>query len=1162
MSRREEREERQEKDRREREDPLWYKDAVLYEVHVRAFADSDGDGMGDFRGLTAKLDYLEQLGVTAIWLLPFYPSPWRDDGYDISDYTSVHPAYGDLADFKTFLREAHRRGLKVITELVVNHTSDQHPWFERARRAEPGSAARNVYVWSDDPKKYADARIIFKDFEASNWTWDPVANAYYWHRFFHHQPDLNFDDPRVHKSLFQALDFWMELGVDGMRLDAVPYLFEREGTNCENLPETHDFLRQLRAHVDAHFKHRMLLAEANQWPDDSIAYFGDGDECQMAFHFPVMPRLFMAIRLEDRFPVIDILQQTPPIPESCQWATFLRNHDELTLEMVTDEDRDYMYRVYAQDPRARINLGIRRRLAPLLGNDRRRIELMNGLLFSLPGAPVLYYGDEIGMGDNIYLGDRNGVRTPMQWSSDRNAGFSRANPQRLYLPVIVDAEYHYEAVNVEAQHANQHSLLWWTRRLIALRKRHRAFSRGSLAFLQPQNHRVLAFLRQHEGETILVVANLSRFVQHADLNLAAFDGATPVELFGRNRFPPIGKPCYPLTLGPHSFYWFALEPAATAGIERAAGALPRIALDDFEGGGWESVLSGTGRARLEAALPAVLAARRWFGGKARTVRAVRLTEAVPLGGRWVGDGADGEDGAFLALLDVDYTETETESYALPLAFASGARADAIQAASPQAVVARLAGGEEAGILYDALFDPAFAQILFDAIARRRRFKGDDDESELTASPSAAFRRLSTEAGAAAAEPAVLGAEQSNTSVVFGDRFILKLFRRLDEGINPDLEIGRFLTEKAGFAHTAPIAGAIELRRPGFREPATVAVLHRFVANEGDAWRYTLDVLGRFIERSLAGPPADEPAAVGDAGEALLDLAERQLPHAAQEILGSYSASIERLGERTAELHLALSSPAAAETPELAPEPFSLLYQRSLYQSLRGAAGRTLELLAQRTPSLPAALRPAAAALLAGRERLLERFSGLLGAKIETLRIRTHGDYHLGQVLHTGRDFVILDFEGEPTRPLSERRLKRSALRDVAGMLRSLQYATHAALAEELRRGAVPEGTLPAVERRLAAWERWAGAAFLGAYLRRARAGGAAFLPASRADLALLLDVFLLEKAVYELAYELNNRPDWAAIPLAGIARLLALDMPSAPAAPSRRSADAEPGADG
>ncbi|MFS8879362.1 maltose alpha-D-glucosyltransferase, partial [Synechococcus sp. H55.11] len=492
------------------DDPLWYKDAVIYELHVRAFCDSNGDGIGDFPGLTSKLDYLQDLGVTAIWLLPFYPSPLRDDGYDIADYTNIHPNYGTLADFKVFIREAHRRGLRVITELVCNHTSDQHPWFQRARRAKPGTSARNFYVWSDTPDRYKDARIIFKDFETSNWTWDPVAQAYYWHRFYSHQPDLNFENPAVQRAVFKAMEFWLDLGVDGMRLDAIPYLYEAEGTNCENLPETHAFLKRLRKHMDEKYQGRMFLAEANQWPEDAVAYFGDGDECHMAFHFPVMPRLFMSVHLENRYPIIDIMRQTPPIPDNCQWAIFLRNHDELTLEMVTDEERDYMYRVYARDPQARINLGIRRRLAPLLGNHRRKIELMNGLLFSLPGTPVIYYGDEIGMGDNIYLGDRNGVRTPMQWSGDRNAGFSRANPQQLYLPVITDPEYHYETVNVETQSANQHSLLWWTKRLIALRKRYAAFGRGTLEFLYPENRKVLCFLRKTEDQILLAVFNLSR----------------------------------------------------------------------------------------------------------------------------------------------------------------------------------------------------------------------------------------------------------------------------------------------------------------------------------------------------------------------------------------------------------------------------------------------------------------------------------------------------------------------------------------------------------------------------------------------------------------------------------------------------------------------------
>src|SRR6187397_1877227 len=521
-------------------DSLWYKDAVIYQAHVRAFLDSNNDGIGDFPGLTQKLEYLQGLGINTIWLLPFYPSPLRDDGYDIADYENIHPSYGTLADFDRFIEEAHRRQLRVITELVINHTSEQHPWFQAARRAPAGSPEREFYVWSETNRKYQDVRIIFTDTETSNWSWDNTAGAYYWHRFFHHQPDLNFDNPKVLDALLKTMGFWMDRGVDGLRLDAVPYLIEREGTICENLEETHEVLKRIRRELDAAYPNRMLLAEANQWPADVRPYFGEGDECHMAFHFPLMPRMFMAVRQEDRHPIVEILRQTPEIPENCQWAMFLRNHDELTLEMVTDEERDYMYQAYAADPQMRINVGIRRRLAPLLENSRRRIELMNALLFSMPGTPVIYYGDEIGMGDNIYLGDRNGVRTPMQWSTDRNAGFSQANPQRLFLPIIIDPENHYEAVNVEAQQQNLSSILWWTKRLITLRRRFHAFGHGSTEFLYPNNRRVLVFIRRLKDEVILTVANLSRFVQCVEIDLSAFKGKVPVELFGQTEFPPIG----------------------------------------------------------------------------------------------------------------------------------------------------------------------------------------------------------------------------------------------------------------------------------------------------------------------------------------------------------------------------------------------------------------------------------------------------------------------------------------------------------------------------------------------------------------------------------------------------------------------------------------------
>ena len=1121
-------------DRREDVDrePLWYKDAVLYEIHVRAFADSDGDGMGDFKGLTERLDYLQGLGITAIWILPFYPSPWRDDGYDISDYAEVHSAYGSIKDFKTFLREAHRRGLKVITELVINHTSDQHPWFQRARRAEPGSRWRDFYVWSDSPEKYADARIIFKDFESSNWSWDPVAKAYYWHRFFSHQPDLNFENERVHRAVLQALDFWMDMGVDGLRLDAIPYLYEAEGTNCENLPRTHEFLKKLRAHVDARYPGRMLLAEANQWPEDSIAYFGDfetgGNECHMAFHFPVMPRLYMALRMEDRFPVVDILQQTPPIPADCQWATFLRNHDELTLEMVTDEDRDYMYRVYASDPRARINLGIRRRLAPLLGNDRRRIELMNGLLFSLPGAPVLYYGDEIGMGDNIYLGDRNGVRTPMQWSGDRNAGFSKANPQKLFLPVITDPEYHYEAVNVEAQQGNTHSLLWWTRRLIALRKRHKAFSRGTLEFLYPQNHHVLAFLRRFENETLLVVANLSRFAQHVELDLSAFRGATPVELFGRTSFPAVGDLPYLLTLGPNSFYWFNLELEPEPLRMRAGGTgseaeLPALAVQ----GSWESCLQGRCKSDLETALAELLPTRRWFGGKARRIRQVEITESISL----EETGSDAE--VRLALLSVDYTEGESETYALPLAFAREERAEQVLRDWRPAVLAILQSDDPAGrgVLYDALWDAGFARGLLEAMARRRRFKGE--ARELAASTAGAFRETLGEGPVP--EPSILKGEQSNTSIRFGDRFVLKLFRRLEPGVNPDLEIGRFLTERTTFRHAPRVAGWLEVRDG--REALTLGILNVFVPNEGDAWTYTLDILGRYFERVMTaadrGDRGEQPAAPVPE-EPLLALAGQETPAEVRERIGIYLQSAQLLGERTAELHIALAS--RPDEADFAPEPFSLLYQRSLYQSMRSLTGRTFQLLRQHLDSLPEPARAEAEEVLAAQDRIVQRFGSLVGGKISATRIRTHGDYHLGQVLYTGKDFVILDFEGEPARALSERRLKRSPFRDVAGMLRSFQYAAHAKLHEEAEAGLVPAGSLPALESWALDWERWTSAAFLRAYLDRA--AGSSFVPSSREELGMLIDVYLLEKAVYELGYELNNRPGWIRIPLQGIRQIL------------------------
>ena len=1097
---------------------LWYKDAIIYELHVRAFYDSNGDGMGDFPGLTQKLDYLQNLGVTAIWLLPFYPSPLRDDGYDIAGYKDVHPSYGTLRDFKLFLREAHERGLRVITELVVNHTSDQHPWFQRARRAKPGTSARDFYVWSDDPHKFSETRIIFKDFESSNWSWDPVAEAYYWHRFYSHQPDLNYDNPAVHKAVFNALDFWLEMGVDGLRLDAVPYLYEREGTNCENLPETHSFLKKLRAYVDGRYRDRMLLAEANQWPEDSVAYFGEGDECHVAFHFPLMPRLFMAIRTEDRFPIIDIMNQTPAIPDSAQWALFLRNHDELTLEMVTDEERDYMYRVYASDPQARINLGIRRRLAPLLGNNRRKIELMNGLLLSLPGTPVLYYGDEIGMGDNIYLGDRNSVRTPMQWGPDRNAGFSRTNPQRLYLPVIIDPEYHFESINVEAQQANPHSLLWWMKRLIGFRKHSKAFGRGTLQFLHPANPKVLAFVRQYENEAILVVANLSRFVQCAKIDLSRFRGKHLVEVFGQNAFPPVEDHPYFFTMGPHNFYWFSVRD-----VPVAMGATGRTEIPVLEGvRSWKEFFEGTQRIRLEQLLPDYLTSRRWFGGKARKIRSAQIGDMVvfPYNGSH----------AYLCVISVEYSQGDSERYLLPLNLATGDRSREITRANPQGVLARMPAdqpGEEDSVIYDPLFEPRFATALLSFMRARRSVKGDAGELEGWTSREARRIAISLEELA----PTAVQAEQSNTSVVFGDQFIFKLFRKVDSGVNPELEIGRLLTERR-FAHVPQVFGALEYFQPG-RQSMTLGILQSYVRNRGDAWQYTAEVLKRYFERVLARPAQDREKVLSPE-PSIFGLLSHEIPAEMYEIVGTYLQSAQLLGERTGEMHVILAS--EKERPEFAPEPYSTLSQRSLYQSLRNLSTQILGLLRSRLSALPESIHTEAEELVAQEERIGEIFKLLLERRIHASRIRVHGDYHLGQVLYTGKDFVIIDFEGEPARPLSERRLKRSPLRDVAGMLRSFDYAVHNGLRVQHATGLIRREDLQLLEPWARTWTTWVSVAFLQSYLRAA--GQGEFLPDKQEDFELLLRILVLEKAIYELGYELNNRPEWVPIPLRGIRQLI------------------------
>jgi maltose alpha-D-glucosyltransferase / alpha-amylase len=1095
----------------------WYKDAVIYEVHVRAFQDANGDGVGDFRGLIDKLDYLAELGVTALWLLPFYPSPLRDDGYDISDYRQVHPSYGSLRDFRLFLREAHRRGLRVITELVLAHTSDEHPWFQRARLAKPGSVQRDFYVWSDTTDRFSGARIIFKDFEDSNWSFDPVAQSYFWHRFYSHQPSLNYDNPSVRQAMLDVVDYWLAMGVDGLRLDAVPYLYAREGTTCENLPETFAFLRQLRAHVDDRFDDRMLLAEANQWPEDAVAYMGQGDTCHMAFHFPLMPRMFMAARQEDRFPMVDILAETPATPPECQWALFLRNHDELTLEMVTDEERDYMYRAYAQDPQARVNVGIRRRLAPLLGNDRKLMEMMNGLLFSMPGTPIIYYGDEIGMGDNIYLGDRNAVRTPMQWNSDRNAGFSAANPQRLFLPVIIDPEYHSQAVNVEAQEENPNSLLWWMKRLIALRQRYQAFGRGTLEVLRPDNRKVFAFIRRFEEERILVVVNLSRNVQCVELDLAEFRGATPIELFGNSAFPSVGDLPYFVTLGPHGFYWFSLEQKT----DESAPLRPSFEVP----GEWDELFSGAPQRELEAFLPAYLANRRWFVQKARTITDATVVDYVPLSAT---AGRRSEPVAFLVIVQVQLDHGSPERYSLPLAFATGAEAEELNKWHPEAVVADLTAAGEPGVLFDAVFEPAFAKMMVDLVARRRATGGSG--GKLLGIPSPSLRQFD-EFLNEPYTPVPLSAEQSNSSVLLGNHAIMKFIRRFEEGINPGVEVGRFLSERARFPYAPLSGGSVEYRpdAPG-STPTTVAVLEEFISNEDDGWSYVVDALTHSLEEALAhrqdvdlrlAPP-----------RSLFGL-ERSELEPGNLLVGAHLEWASLLGKRTAELHQALTSD--QRDPDFAPEPLTALDRQALYHGARSLTRKVFHdarTLPDRSPRLEQ--------VLLRENEIIERMRKLSMLSMQAQRIRCHGDYHLGQVLWTGKDFVIIDFEGEPSRSLGRRRLKRPAVVDLAGMVRSFHYAGRTAA---LRLNRDLGTSMVSVDRAtidtwLTFWHRWIAGVFLDAYLDVA--GQAAYLPHDLAQLTQLFDFFLLEKAIYELGYETNSRPEWVDIPARGILDILDL----------------------
>jgi len=1094
--------------------PLWYKDAIIYELHVKSFYDANGDGVGDIQGLIQKLDYLHDLGITAIWLLPFYPSPLKDDGYDIADYGDVHKEYGTLRDFRRFLREAHQRGIRVITELVINHTSDQHKWFQRARTAKKGSSWRDYYVWNDTPEKYKETRIIFKDFEHSNWAWDQAAQAYYWHRFYSHQPDLNFDNPQVRKGIFRVLDFWLGMGVDGLRLDAVPYLFEREGTNCENLSETHNFLKEMRAYVDSRYEDKMLLAEANQWPDDAADYFGAGDECHMAFHFPVMPRLFMSVQMEDRFPIVNIIEQSLDIPENCQWAMFLRNHDELTLEMVTDEERDYMYRVYAQDPKARINLGIRRRLSPLLENNRRKIELMNFLLLSLPGTPVLYYGDEIGMGDNYYLGDRDGVRTPMQWNCDRNAGFSKANPQHLYLPVVIDLQYHYTAVNVESQMSNPSSLLWFMRRLIGLRNRFKAFGRGGIEFIASDNPRVLSFIRKYKDECILVVANLSRFCQITRLQLANYSNFVPEEVFGGSKFPYITEQPYVLSLGPHNAYWFTLQKQEKPIITLNADQIPSLTLDT----NWKDITQDEFCPQICRVLPNYLKQCRWFGGKGKPVRATNIVDSITISGEG--------NSSHLLLVEVFYVGAPKETYLLPVSFVTQQEALETIHREPQSIICELELKDGEGVMYDGAYDQQLRNDFLKIITGSQNIRSR--HNKLVGRRS---RKYGRRFDAKKSNPGsrVLKGEQSNTSILYEDSFFLKVYRRLESGINPDAEISKYLTEHTNFTNFPSYVGSLEWQREN-SDSLAIGLLLEYVPNESDAWTYTLESVGRYLTEAatkkkiledLINPPCS-----------ILEIDPKNIPPVLLDLISPiYIDLVCLLAKRTAELHLALAS--LSSYADMAPEPFSVLYQKSIHQSMRALTLKIFSELENNLSSLDDEISKEVREVLNAKQDILKRFRNLTSRKISGMKIRIHGDYHLGQVLYTGKDFVIIDFEGEPARPLSERRLKRSALRDVAGMIRSFHYAANGAtILRPVMQTADPED----IRKLTDLWYYWVTGVFLSSYLERA--GEAEFLPGNKQDFEMLLGAFLLEKAIYEVGYELNNRPDWLMIPIRGVRQLL------------------------
>jgi maltose alpha-D-glucosyltransferase/alpha-amylase len=1088
-------------------DPLWFKDAVFYELSVRAFYDSNGDGIGDFPGLMQKLDYLEDLGINTIWLLPFYPSPLKDDGFDVTDYCDIHPDYGTLADFKLFLKEAHHRGIKVIIELILNHTSDQHNWFQKSRTARAGSRYKDYYVWSDTPDKYKEARIMFMDEETSNWSWDNQAKAYYWHRFYRHQPELNFDNPEVQLEMIKVVDFWMKIGVDGFRLPSVPFLFEEEGTNCENLPQTHAFLKRLRSHIDKHYKDRVLIAEANLWPEDAAAYFGEGQECHMNFNYPLMPRLFLGLRTEDSYPIIDIIEQTPITPPNSQWALFLRNHDEIGLEMVTEEEKDFLFKAYATDSNSKHNLGIRRRLAPLLNNDRRKIELLYTILFSLPGTPVLYYGDEIGMGDNIYLGDRYGVRTPMQWNMNLNAGFSEANPQKLYLPVITDPVYRYESVNAATHDENPSSLMWWIRNVLSMRKRLNVFGRGDMKFIESTNAKVLCFVRTHEKQRIIVVANLSQFSQATALDFSPFKECDITEVFSQNKFLSVTTGEYPITIGPYGYFWFQVDATEKKDIGKSGGELQLLKTEVS----WEKIFNNYNEIREfeRKILQPFMMKCRWFGGKARVISKISVHKVIPV-------KVEG-DMHFLVIIEVHYVQKLPDLYFLPMCFVpSEGIFDKVEYTA-QSVVCRAEIQGKAGFVIDSSYDKTFRDFLFASMDRKTRIKEDDGVLEFN---SSVFAKLNADV----IESKILKADQSNTAIIYNDQFFFKFYRKLEKEINPDLEIVRFLSENTSFKNSPKYAGSIEFHD---NEGKTIVfgLLQEKIENQGDAWNVVIDSVGRFYERVIVKAKKEKlPKLVNRAS-----ITFEEAPEVIQEFIGrGFYERVVRLGQRTAEMHLALASDNS--NPAFVPEYFTSNYQRSLYSSLRKLVKDRFKLLENSLDKLNTETRALAMKVLELEDAVLECFGEIHQTRINGIKTRIHGDYHLGQILFTGKDFIIIDFEGEPGFSFSERRLKKNPLKDVAGMMRSFHYAAYGKilLNENYR-----EKDLEVLGEWADQWQHYTSRFYFGAYMERMGMG-----KELSEENEILIRTYLIEKAVYELGYELNGRPDWVNIPLRGIYYLM------------------------